>query len=63
MHNLYEIVRTYRDRAWSSQIDYPFFGWNPTSDEGPESESEQWWYLQGKAEAYALVMSEIESNR
>jgi hypothetical protein len=62
MHNLYEIVRTYRDRAWNTQLE-PLFGWNPTSDEGPESESEQWWYLQGKAEAYASIMSELELSR
>ncbi len=32
-------------------------------DDLPRTDGEVWWYLQGKAEAYASIMSDMESNR
>lgn len=59
MHNLYEITRTYRDHAWNAQGYIAGTGY----DDDPQSDAERWWYLQGKAEAFAAVMSELERAR
>ncbi len=63
------IARIHRDRAWDAQraIAYSDPDWSPEMagdhDDVPLTDGEMWWYLQGKAEAYASIMSEIESAR
>lgn len=62
--SLYEIARLHRDRVWNLQHDinprHP--GWKP-DDHSPQSDAEWFWYLQGKAEAFATIMREIEGSR
>ncbi len=60
--NLYESSRPYREHAWKAQHHVGGLGWEPEADV-PQGDDENWWYLQGKAEAYASIMSEIESSR
>jgi hypothetical protein len=60
---LYEIVRMHRDRMWDEQ-NRRFGEWEPADaqkDAAPHGDPHRWWYLQGKAEAYAAIMSELES--
>lgn len=62
---LYEIARLHRDRAWADK--HRRFGeWQPDdadADHAPLADPARWWYLQGRAEAFAAIMSEIESGR
>jgi hypothetical protein len=62
---LYDIARMCRDRAWDDQahINPSFPGWEPRDLEAPTGDVERWWFHQGKAEAFAAVMSEIESSQ
>jgi hypothetical protein len=63
---LYDITRTHRDRARTAQthIVPGHHDWQPAdADNGPTSDPNRWWYLQGKAEAFAAIMSEIEHSR
>ena len=62
---LYEITKLHRDRIWGEQT-RRFGDWEPAGcqdDAAPHGDAERWWYLQGKAEAYAAIMSELESLR
>jgi hypothetical protein len=56
---LWHIARLHRDRTWET-MRHKFDTWEPTNDV-PEGDVEQFWYLQGKVEAYAAIMSECES--
>ncbi len=58
--NLYEIARRYRDIAWQQQNELPEDAIDHAAADDPRSDSEHWWYQQGRAEAFALVMSELE---
>lgn len=63
--SLYDIARLHRDRAWSDR-QRRFGDWQPDDaddDHAPHGDPARWWYLQGKAEAYAAIMSEIEQSR
>lgn len=62
--DIYEIARLHRDRACDEKA-RRFGEWEP--EDQPESgpppgDVAAWWYLQGKAEAYAAIMSEMESQ-
>jgi hypothetical protein len=57
---MYEIAAEMRSRAWSRQSDM-LNGWEPDGTI-PQGDPEWYWYLQGKAEAYAAVMSELETS-
>jgi hypothetical protein len=61
---LWAIARIHRDRAWDMQrsIVPGDADWEPENEE-PRADVELFWYLQGKAEAYASIMSELESSR
>ena len=61
---LYEITQMHRDRMWDEQ-ERRFGDWEPTGcqdDAAPHGDVARWWYLQGKAEAFAAIMSEIENS-
>lgn len=63
--DLYEIARMLRDRAWT-ESQRRFGEWEPEDipDSGPPAgDVAAWWYLHGRAEAFAAIMSEIESAR
>jgi hypothetical protein len=55
---IYEIAAEMRNRAWDMQT-VEFRDWEPAEDAAPRG-APLYWYLQGKAEAYAAIMSEIE---
>lgn len=60
---LWAIARIHRDRAWATQEELGTICDDLGGIVGPVSDVERYWYLQGKAEAYASIMSEIESSR
>jgi hypothetical protein len=57
------IARIHRDRAWATQEELGTICDLLGDTDGPISDVERYWYLQGKAEAYASIMSEMESAR
>lgn len=62
MSGLYDTARELRDRVWAEQV-RRFGEWEPADvneDYAPLGDSQRWWYLQGKCEAYAAIMSELE---
>lgn len=63
---LYKIVVNHRNRAWDRQVSvvpgHP--DWEPeNADEGPVGDVARFWYETGQAQAYANVMTEIETMR
>jgi hypothetical protein len=57
------IARIHRDRAWDTQIELGTICDLLADAEAPLSDVERWWYLQGQVEAFAAIMTEMESSR
>jgi len=55
---IWNVARILRDRAWEAQHDGP--GGLFEDDEHPVTDGERHWYEQGKAEAFAAIMTECE---